>query len=58
MMQLVAWAGALFALLGGIGMLLSRPPAEKRTQTRLIGILLLAAVPLNIFLATRIFGVN
>ena len=58
MMQIVAWAGAAFCLLAGIGMLVAPSKAGNLPNPRLLGIVFLAAAALNVFLATRIFGVN
>ena len=54
MIQIVAWAGALFALLAGLGMLFAKAPEEKRAQTRMLGLVFLLLVPFNVWLATRV----
>lgn len=51
MMQIVAWVGATCCLLAGVGMLLTKAPPEKRTQTRLLGVLFLVMAAFNVWLA-------
>ncbi len=51
MMQIVAWIGAVCSLLAGVGMLLTKAPPEKRTQTRLLGIVFLVLAAFNVWLA-------
>jgi hypothetical protein len=53
-MQIIAWVGAACCLLAGLGMLFSKAPPEKRAQTRLLGLLFLALVPFNVWLALRV----
>ena len=54
MIQIVAWAGAVLALIGGLGMLFMKAPEEKRRQTRMFGLFLLLLVPFNLWLAARV----
>jgi hypothetical protein len=53
MIQIVAWLGAACSLLAGIGMLVQRVPDEKRTRTRLLGLMFLGFAAFNVWLATR-----
>jgi NADH:ubiquinone oxidoreductase subunit 6 (subunit J) len=54
MIEIIAWAGAVFALIGGVGMLLSRSTPETVGRNRMLGIALLAMAAFNIVLATQI----
>ena len=54
MIQIVAWAGAAFALIAGLGMLLAPAKPEVRARTRTMGIVFLGLAAFNVLLATVI----
>jgi hypothetical protein len=56
--QIVAWIGALFCLVAGIGMLVAPSRAGNLPNPRLLGIVFLVFAGFNIYLATQILGVN
>jgi len=54
MIEIVAWAGAGFSLIAGLGMIFAPHKAGNLRNPRLLGIVFLALAAFNVFLATTL----
>ncbi len=52
MIQIVAWAGAAFALIAGLGMLFAPAKPDVRAKARTMGVAFLGLAAFNVLLAT------
>ncbi len=55
MIQIVAWAGAAFALIAALGMLFAPVKPEARRKTRLLGVVFLAIAAFNVLMVLYIY---
>ena len=54
MIEIVAWAGAFFALIAGLGMIVAPHKAGNLRNPRLLGLFFLLLAAFNVYMATNL----